>query len=239
MFHSRVFLLAIAATYTKTYSIRYHHSTRLCKTRSTKFPPWALRTCMHQLTECGAYAGEWMSSCRHRAANCFWEKSQCERLFTTGEEFLFSWAYLFFATDGSLAKPRILLWRDQSMTSSVTDVVLTPTAPSVYFLTVENWYSMSKNLGLFGLILTALLWQILVNLINATIIIAINAGWEPASGPDLADARWIHLWDLSPTVAWKKTKTLNQWCLTFIRTRTPWPFINIFSYPLSAIKSNW
>jgi len=26
------------------------------------------------------------------------------------------------------------------MTSSVIDVVLSPTVPSVYFLTVENWY---------------------------------------------------------------------------------------------------
>jgi len=36
------------------------------------------------------------------------------------------------------APPRILFWRGQLMTLSVTDVFLSPTVPSVWFLTVEN-----------------------------------------------------------------------------------------------------
>jgi len=35
----------------------------------------------------------------------------------------------------AVAQPRILFWRDQSMTSSITDVVLSSTVSSVYFLT--------------------------------------------------------------------------------------------------------
>jgi len=51
-----------------------------------------------------------------------------------------------FETEGdrqipfSVAQPRILFGRAQSVTSSVTDVVLSSTVPSAYFLTVENWY---------------------------------------------------------------------------------------------------
>ena len=56
----------------------------------------------------------------------------------------------------------------QSMTSWVTDVLLSPTVISVYFLTVENWYKVDyqqrseqfcfgRGHGLFGLILAALL----------------------------------------------------------------------------------
>jgi len=37
-----------------------------------------------------------------------------------------------------VAQTRILFGRGQLMTLSVTDVVLSPTGPSVYFLTVEN-----------------------------------------------------------------------------------------------------
>jgi len=38
----------------------------------------------------------------------------------------------------TVAQPRILFGRGQSMPSSVTDVVLSPTVPSVYFLTIED-----------------------------------------------------------------------------------------------------
>jgi len=34
----------------------------------------------------------------------------------------------------------------QSMTSSVTDVVLSPTVTSVYFLTTENWYKVPAKI---------------------------------------------------------------------------------------------
>jgi len=37
-----------------------------------------------------------------------------------------------------IVDPRILLGRGRSMTSSVIDVVLSPTVSSVYFLAVEN-----------------------------------------------------------------------------------------------------
>jgi len=55
------------------------------------------------------------------------------------------------------------------MTPSVTDVVLSPTVASVYFLTVGNWYEAPIitlasvfwwSRGLFGLILAALLRKI-------------------------------------------------------------------------------
>jgi len=47
--------------------------------------------------------------------------------------------------------------KGQSMTSSDSDVVLSPTGPSVYFLTVENW---CKAMAPFGLILAELLIEL-------------------------------------------------------------------------------
>jgi len=38
----------------------------------------------------------------------------------------------------SVAQSKILFRKGQSMTSSVTDIALSPTVPSVYFQTVEN-----------------------------------------------------------------------------------------------------
>ena len=66
----------------------------------------------------------------------------------------------------SVAQPRILLRRGQSITSSVTEVVLSLSVPSVSFSTVENWYNTPVKIltslfrpghAFFGLILAAVL----------------------------------------------------------------------------------
>jgi len=46
----------------------------------------------------------------------------------------------------------ILFGMGQSMTSSVTDVVLSPSVTSLYFLTAENWYKVPAKFWtiLFG-----------------------------------------------------------------------------------------
>ena len=47
---------------------------------------------------------------------------------------------IFLLSLNKIAQPRILFGRGQSWMSSVTDVTLSPTLLSVYYLTVKNWY---------------------------------------------------------------------------------------------------
>jgi len=81
------------------------------------------------------------------------ELGTCCKLHRNCEEFLHCYIYLGYTLyicfivqhighfwPEAVPQPRILFGKVQSMTSSVTAVVLSPTVPSVYFLTVENWY---------------------------------------------------------------------------------------------------
>ena len=58
----------------------------------------------------------------------------------------------------TVAQLGILFGRGQSMTSSVTDLVLSPTVPSVYFLTVKIWYNAPVKLFGGGMASSTSFW---------------------------------------------------------------------------------